>query len=71
MNQWSNYGQWRHPHAWWEIQLKRWILLKYPDNIRFDPRVENVTEKDIYFEMKKHYGRLVISKTKLIKDLNL
>jgi hypothetical protein len=64
---WSEYGKWRHPKEWWQNKLIQWIESVHKDKLKRNPKIVEVRETDIVFGMKKHYGRLVISKKTLLK----
>jgi hypothetical protein len=64
---WSNYGKWLHPKAWWEGKLIRWIETEHPDKKEYNPKVIEVRENEIVFGMSKHFGRLIVSKETLLK----
>jgi len=66
---WSEYGKWRHPNEWWGIKLIEWIKIKYPDKLKNNPKIIDVTETEIVFGMKHHYGHLHLSKETILKDL--
>lgn len=66
---WSKYGEWRHPKEWWQIKLTEWLKIKHPDKMKYDPKVDGVTEAHVTFGMKKHYGVLLVSKETILNDL--
>ena len=59
---WSEYGKWRHPKEWWQNKLIQWMESVHKDKLKRNPKIIEVRETDIVFGMKKHNGRLVISK---------
>ncbi len=46
-----------------------WFNKFHSDNLKFDPRIIEVTETDVIFGMKKHMGRLVVSIEKIINEM--
>ncbi|MFN5422513.1 MAG: hypothetical protein ACK5AO_04535 [bacterium] len=71
MSNWSAYGQWRHPENWWKTQFDKWIALKHPDKLMYNPQIIEITLDDIVFGMNKHMGRLHVSKKTIIEELKL
>lgn len=67
--EWSKYGQWRHPKEWWELKLIEWMRIKHPDTLKYNPKIDSITDTHIKFGMKKHYGVLRIDKETILKDL--
>ena len=70
MNKWTRYGQWRHPEIWWGLALSRYVSIKHPEKLIFNPRLIDVTEHHIRFGMRKHYGTLRLSKKVIIEVLH-
>lgn len=66
-NGWWRYGKWMHPKEWWEGKLNRWLKelpMEYPK-----AKVIEVRKTDIVFGMAKHYGRLIVSKEKVLREI--
>lgn len=61
--------KWLNPKKWWEIKLIKWLKLKHPEKLSFDPKILNITGTHIEFGMKKHFGILLISKERILNDL--
>lgn len=49
--------------------LALYILHDCPSRIDFNPTVIEVKDNRVYFGMRKHYGVLCISKSKIMKRL--
>lgn len=49
--------------------LALYILHDCPSRIDFNPAVIEVKDNRVYFGMRKHYGVLRVSKSKIIKTL--
>ena len=69
LNEWSKYGQWRHPFQWWEIALTKY--LKTTNNLKDAPKLNviKVLEHEIRYCMKKDKVDRVISKKTIIEVL--
>lgn len=67
INQWWRYGKWLHPNQWWEGKLNQWLKelpKEYPK-----PKVLEVRKTEIVFGLEKHYGRLIVSKETVLREL--
>lgn len=65
---WSEYGKCRHPKEWWQNKLIQWMESVHKDKLKWNPKIVEVRETDIVFDMEKHHGILIISKKTLLKD---
>ncbi|WP_276979007.1 hypothetical protein [Flavobacterium filum] len=70
MNEWSKYGQWRHPVEWWQNALNQYFDKMHPDKKANNPKVIEVGENSIIFGLSRHQGRLVLSKSSILKVTN-
>jgi hypothetical protein len=70
MNNWTKYGQCRHPKEWWGIKLELYMKKIHPDKLKYNPRLTDVMEHHIKFGMRKHYGTLYLSKKAIIEVLH-
>jgi hypothetical protein len=69
LNGWIKYGQWRHPKEWWQHALIEYIKITCPEKLIYNPTIIDISTHKIILGMKKHMGRLILSKTKIMEVL--
>jgi hypothetical protein len=69
MKDWNAYGRWRHPEIKWACVFSSYMKKKHPNKLIYEPKICEITKDEIRFGMKKHMGVFILSKQKILEEL--